>query len=408
MSRGYKKKEQDGFVLALALLMMLFVGVVVISSSQRTGQETRTAQSSAPTATLQAAAEAGLLTLRQKINAASEGHCKDEAEDSVEEFCGCVEDIDLADLMGDGGYPGNEKSFSTQAGGQEIKWWFEKDSQEKHFITCFEDERNDDPRCNDEDLEEGSNICRVVANVFAGDPATKPGHFMRGTIDIQATEDDDFGKNIDELFDLDENKKFENLTADDLAKFYEGFLDQLDTDIFAPKILAAGSTLSADDLDSDKINVLVLEGGLDIELSEKFKDKQVIIVSNKESTTVSEGGGKGGGKGGDGTDENGIYMDGKQGAGAGGISGWIAAPNTGVYTSTGTPHINMNVNVETCQTGAHSDRCFESAGGSGFNDGFKSSDFKKPDSNEDSGSNDDSTSKVKVDSSEQMDMDFDY
>lgn len=63
MCRAQQGKQQ-GFILALALLMMLFVGLVVITSTDRTGQEVRIAQSQAHASTLEAAAEAGVYTLR--------------------------------------------------------------------------------------------------------------------------------------------------------------------------------------------------------------------------------------------------------------------------------------------------------------------------------------------------------
>jgi|AntRauTorcE11897_2_1112592.scaffolds.fasta_scaffold01020_5 cytoskeletal protein CcmA (bactofilin family) len=64
-----KEKEwanQRGFILPLALMMMLFVGVVVITSSERTGLETRKSQSKVPIATLQAAFDAGSIHIRRE------------------------------------------------------------------------------------------------------------------------------------------------------------------------------------------------------------------------------------------------------------------------------------------------------------------------------------------------------
>jgi len=320
----------------------------------------------------------------------------------VEAFCGCIEGANLADLMeGDGGYPGNEMSFSTQSGGQGVSWWFESGAS---FLVCYKDTVNQ--ACKDKDLipkdskgEEIEGICRIAANVFVGDPAAEPGHFMAGTIDIKIKEND-----VDKIFGLDENKKFEDLTADDIKKlFYDedengnfvlknvANISGYNSDIFELSELESGSTLDPEALKSDRINLVFLKGDLDVELSDSFKDKQLIIVSKNESNidfSVQNGSDRG------------------QGAGAGGIEGWIIAPDGGVYTPSGTPKIHMNVNVTTCQTGAHSDRCFESAGGSGFKGDFGSDDFKEPEAED--GSDDESTGNVKVDSSEEMEINFDY
>lgn len=74
--------SQQGFVLALALMMMLFVGIIVISSADRTGTETRIAQSTVHNASLQAAAEAGAFTLRS----ASKPISGDDEEHACNEF----------------------------------------------------------------------------------------------------------------------------------------------------------------------------------------------------------------------------------------------------------------------------------------------------------------------------------
>ncbi|WP_404420081.1 hypothetical protein [Marinospirillum sp.] len=397
-----KKKNEKGFILPLALLMMLFVGVVVITSSERTGQETRQAQSQAPTATLQAAAEAGLLTLRQKINEAGQkpdGICKDDTE-NTKEFCEClVENNDeikstrLAEIMGDKGFPENEKLFSSKEGLPDTYWWFESGAT---FLACFEGTTNQ--ICQDEDLipkdKEGNEIadaCSIVADVFVGDPALEPGSFMTGTINIQNKSND-----VDNLFDLGGSKKFEDLTADDLEDIYEDdYFETIDTDVFAAQKVASGSSLDPGSLDSDKINLLVLEGDLSIDMSQSYADKQVIIVS-KNSDDVYFGAGNTG-KG------SGNNSDGKKT-----LEGWIIAPNATMQMGTGVPKLDVNVNVDSCKSekNGRTVDCFKSQGGSGFDNEFGSGNFKEPESDDDS--DDESTGKVKVDKSEEMDMDFDY
>lgn len=88
--------NQQGFILALALLMMLFVGLVVITSTERTGQETRVSQSEVPIATLQAAAEAAIHHFRKRAydslkepRSSSQAACaaiKEEAEGNLIAF----------------------------------------------------------------------------------------------------------------------------------------------------------------------------------------------------------------------------------------------------------------------------------------------------------------------------------
>lgn len=401
-------KQQQGFILALALLMMLFVGLVVITSTERTGQETRVSQSDAPTATLQAAAEAGLLTLRQKINtAADSGICKDEANLGVEEFCGCIENVSLADLMdGENGYPGHEKEFSSKEGLPDVYWWFVKDQQEENFITCFQDEKDGDPRCNDPAvLTTGSDICRVVANVFVGDPKSGPSHFMAGAIDIKL-EESEFSDSIKNVFGLGDGEGITDISMDVLNSFYDDdLLDDLDVNVFAIQKLASGSTLDANSLESGKINIVVLDGGLTIETSPDFEGKPLIIVSNKKSVNaVVDNGKPGKGNNKDDKDENGIIFEkgkGGSGAGAGGIIGWVVAPEARIYSESGTPKIDMDVNVAGCDTG-NQQSCFHESGGSSFK-GYSLTKF-----DESAGGGNSATGKVVVDKSENMNMSFDY
>lgn len=83
--------HQQGFILALALLMMLFIGIIVISSSNRTGTETRITQSRAHAATLEAAADAGVYTLRGIAQSTGEHGSASEA---------CTAFMSAADLPG--------------------------------------------------------------------------------------------------------------------------------------------------------------------------------------------------------------------------------------------------------------------------------------------------------------------
>lgn len=57
--------KQRGFILALALLMMLFVGLVVITGTERTGTETRVATSNQHRASLESALYSGLNKIKQ-------------------------------------------------------------------------------------------------------------------------------------------------------------------------------------------------------------------------------------------------------------------------------------------------------------------------------------------------------
>lgn len=392
--RTKKQGKQQGFILALALLMMLFVGLVVITSTERTGQETRISQSDAPIATLQAAAEAGLLTLREKIHSAGQagGGCHSEAEQGVQQFCGCVEDISLADLMDGNGYLGHEMEFSSKEGLPDVYWWFEKDQHEKNFITCFEVEHSTDPRCDDEGLTSvDSKVCRIAANVFVGDPKLNPGHFMAGKIDIRESES--VGDKVDDLFGLGGGKNLEDLTAGDLDGFYEDdFLNNLDASIFSGVKMASGDTLSVDNLVSGKINIVILEGGINIPTTVTSSDNLIIIVSNSSEEVCF-------------INSSGVCTKSPGGGGSGGgnqtgLKGWIVAPEAEVNAGNGR-HLSINVVAKTCRTGNFTDACFDSKGGSSFDDGFLSDGFNTP---ELSGA----TSGVAVDSSEKMNMDFDY
>ncbi|SFX79432.1 DUF7305 domain-containing protein [Marinospirillum alkaliphilum] len=63
--------SQQGFILALSLLMMLFVSAVVVSSINFTGVQARVAQSAMMEPTIRSAAEQGFFTLREVGSAAT-------------------------------------------------------------------------------------------------------------------------------------------------------------------------------------------------------------------------------------------------------------------------------------------------------------------------------------------------
>lgn len=65
--KRFSREKQQGFVLALSLLVIFFVTLVVVSSIDRTGTEQRVASSELHTASAQAAAEVGLFRLRQQL-----------------------------------------------------------------------------------------------------------------------------------------------------------------------------------------------------------------------------------------------------------------------------------------------------------------------------------------------------
>lgn len=138
MYRAQQGKQQ-GFILALALLMMLFVGLVVITSSERTGHEVRISQSDAPAATLQAAAEAGLYTVRERVKniISAEGYVSAVGDSLREKACNYFIGLtdtqaklaDFLDLDG-GGVSSNPWPFMSEDNGVPVFWWVDDASIE--------------------------------------------------------------------------------------------------------------------------------------------------------------------------------------------------------------------------------------------------------------------------------------
>lgn len=328
-------KKQQGFVLALALLMMLFVGLIVITSTERTGQETRVSQSEAPIATLQAAAEAGLLTLRNKIETIGNagGACFNQ-RNPAKAYCDCINnriETGLGNLLGTKGYAGNEQIFQSQQGSYQVYWWFVQDKIEIK--------------------SELGQPCIITASIFVGEPTQSPGHFM--TADILITDKPVSGTPL-HISPITNALDLENFAVTgDLDVFYtDEFLNGTYPGINVQK-LAAGTVLDPAALSDDKINFLVLDGALTIPIT--LAGKQLIIISkNNHKITFQnqQSSGSGGG------------------AGAGGVSGWIIAPNAEVDAGTGRPFIDMNVISSVCRTGNKTNRCFHPSGGSSFNGSF--------------------------------------
>ncbi|MBE0508718.1 MAG: hypothetical protein IBX50_18700 [Marinospirillum sp.] len=366
-------KKQQGFILALALLMMLFVGLVVITSTERTGQETRISQSDAPTATLQAAAEAGLLMLRQQVNYITRSGQSCNNIGNFNLVCGCINDISLAALFNEHPY-----RFNHGGGFSDIYWWFEK-SDELFSATYYPKDPYD---------PSSEEICILNAKVFVGIPAENPSYYMSGSIAIKISEVDIVG----DLFDLDESKGFQDLTVDDLEKFY-GDLSFLDGGLFSAQVIGNNGTLDPSSLRDDRINIVVVNGILNVTPSASLAGKQFIIVSNSSESFYFNAGSTGGG------DSTG------QGQGGGGIEGWIIAPDSTMQMGQGIPSMKVNVNVNGCRSTAsgNSIDCFGNQGGSSFDGSFGSDKFNQPGA----GSNDESTN-FEVDASRDMKMDFNY
>ncbi|SFB80874.1 hypothetical protein SAMN05660443_0259 [Marinospirillum celere] len=121
-----KPQNQQGFILVLALLLMLFVGTAIISGIDRTGTETRIAQSRVMAASIQAAAEAGIFTLRSEAGNAE--HANADLSASCEYFIEAVE--------GDYSDPQN---FMDEP---EI-WWHLDETKSDTQIECSELEQGD-------------------------------------------------------------------------------------------------------------------------------------------------------------------------------------------------------------------------------------------------------------------------
>ncbi|WP_114418865.1 DUF7305 domain-containing protein [Marinospirillum perlucidum] len=76
---GLYLPQQQGFVLVLALLLMLFTGVVLVTSAERTGQERRVAISRAHLASLHSAVDAGVSQIQGRIQLVAAGESREVA-----------------------------------------------------------------------------------------------------------------------------------------------------------------------------------------------------------------------------------------------------------------------------------------------------------------------------------------
>ncbi|SFX32666.1 hypothetical protein [Marinospirillum alkaliphilum] len=122
---NYQYKQQGGFILALALLMMLFVGVIVVSSIDRTGAEQRVATSTMHKPSLESAAEAGIYRARTRVSGNPD--CQ---TGGMQGQCECNwnklnDEEDLKDLLDLAGYGvvSAKMLYSSSNNQPEIRWW---------------------------------------------------------------------------------------------------------------------------------------------------------------------------------------------------------------------------------------------------------------------------------------------
>ena len=111
--------SQQGFILALALLMMLFVGIVVITSTERTGIEQRVATSELHSASAQSAAEAGLFHLQKKLSCTSSS-CADDLSKSFNKLSGLRDLLDLEQDIKGAGVLGSRRTYDAE---NQLYWW---------------------------------------------------------------------------------------------------------------------------------------------------------------------------------------------------------------------------------------------------------------------------------------------
>lgn len=151
---------QQGFVLAIALILMLLVGLVVMSSFERSGTEQRTATSSLHIASLQAAAEAGLHRVRKGVEEKLKSPPDDfpsDIEDICKEFLDneFSDNSKLVDLLGEDG-KGASDSNAVPIHGSAVEgrvfWWIDATKT----TDCVEDD--------------GRWKLMVVSRAFAGEP----------------------------------------------------------------------------------------------------------------------------------------------------------------------------------------------------------------------------------------------
>ncbi|MBE0505725.1 MAG: hypothetical protein IBX50_03280 [Marinospirillum sp.] len=125
---NYQYKQQGGFILALALLMMLFIGVIVVSSIDRTGVEQRVATTVQSRPSLESATEAALLRVERRL-AASDCNLT-----SLNASAACIQnafstDAGLADFLnlneyGDGDGTLNSKYRFNQS--PDVYYWIDE------------------------------------------------------------------------------------------------------------------------------------------------------------------------------------------------------------------------------------------------------------------------------------------
>lgn len=189
-----KQQREQGFVLAIALMLMLLVGLVVVSSFERSGTEQRTATSSLPTASLQAAAEAGLHRVRKgvenKLADPPDGFPSD-AKGACEAFLDneFSDDSDLADLLGESGKGTSESNavpVQGPAGEDHVFWWIDVTKT----TECVEVDNETDHR-----------VLKVISRAFAGEP-NNPQAKLTLSGDLFFTQDDDTDTDFDGLGNL--------------------------------------------------------------------------------------------------------------------------------------------------------------------------------------------------------------
>ena len=334
-----QRKNQQGFILPLALLMMLFVGLVVFTSAQRTGQEAKVAQTDASLVTKQAAAEAGFYTLRQQINKTIDkeigGVCS--AETTIETVCECLEAESLKNIMTSdvGGYPSKEVAYGEEVGGQQVKWWF------KYTLEDFTADKIDE-------------VCRIAARIFVGDPAENPSYFMAANIEIKdsackiCTESPSLNDLLDELskgldIDLD-------LLNELLDIFYSKELGFEDDNMKLVSVDSKKSTLLKGELDKDKINLIVLDDKTaEIQMGSNgnegsLEDYKVIIISRKSPVIHFGTSGKGNSP-----------------------KGLVIAPNAAITLSSGANDVRVSAIAASCVSG-NNKSCDVMAGGGKLSD----------------------------------------
>ena len=153
--------RQQGFVLVTALILMLLVGMVVMSSFERSGTEQRGASGSLPQASLQAAAEAGLHRARVRVSTT-------ERSGSEQSVCRDFVDNEFSSpsqlepfLYPDGQSKGASKDNSVAvqiSDDQDLAFWWLDLDELNDFCEDYDDEGYDYPSI------------QIVSRAYAGDP----------------------------------------------------------------------------------------------------------------------------------------------------------------------------------------------------------------------------------------------